>query len=133
MGYKLALEKAGAKVLEFKEFGSWQGDWYAKVKFKGKIGWINGCYGSCSGCDAFQAEFDYDDFYGCEEHRYDKQENCKECKKHKKDYYKRLAEFGARYLEDIKTQKEIEEEAAKYANFSLEDEEALIWLKENKI
>ncbi len=59
MGYQSCLEKAGAKVFDFKEFGSYQGDWLAFVEYNGEKGIVKGSYGSCSGCDAFQAEFDY--------------------------------------------------------------------------
>jgi hypothetical protein len=58
VSYELAIERAGAEVLLFKEFGSYQGDWLAKVVYEGKQMWIHGSYGSCSGCDAFQSEFD---------------------------------------------------------------------------
>jgi len=46
MSYQIALEAAGAKILAFKEFGSYQGDWWAKVTYKNEMGWIKGCYGS---------------------------------------------------------------------------------------
>lgn len=59
--YQGALEAAGAKVLQFESFGSYQGEWWAKVEYQGKTGWINGGYGSCSGCDSFQGEFGYSD------------------------------------------------------------------------
>ena len=36
MSYQMALEMAGATVLEYKEFGSYQGDWFAKVEYQGK-------------------------------------------------------------------------------------------------
>ena len=55
----MCLEKAGAEVLAFKEFGDYQGSWYALVKYKGETGIASGGYGSCSGCDSFQAEFDW--------------------------------------------------------------------------
>ena len=61
MSYREALEAAGAEVLEFAEFGSYQGDWWAKVKVNDEVGFIHGYYGSCSGCDAFEAEFGFDD------------------------------------------------------------------------
>ena len=35
MGYMASLEMAGAKVLSFKEFGSYQGTWLAIVEFNG--------------------------------------------------------------------------------------------------
>ena len=50
MSYCQALEAAGAKILQFKSFGSYQGDWWAKVEYNGEIGWVAGSYGSCSGC-----------------------------------------------------------------------------------
>lgn len=58
MGYSEALEKAGCEILDFKEFGSYQGTWLAFVKYNGERGIVEGSYGSCSGCDSFQAEFD---------------------------------------------------------------------------
>ena len=78
MSYEMCLEKAGAKVLAFQEFGSYQGEWYALVEYKGDRGWIEGSYGSCSGCDAFESEFGYHD--GTDE---------------------QYAEFGRSYLETI--------------------------------
>lgn len=61
MGYSEALEKAGCKVIDFNEFGSYQGTWLAFVEYNGEKGIVQGSYGSCSGCDAFQAEFDWSD------------------------------------------------------------------------
>lgn len=58
MGYTEALEATGAKVKEYKEFGSYQGTWIAIIE-DGRF--IEGSYGSCSGCDSFQAEFGYSD------------------------------------------------------------------------
>lgn len=57
--YQSALEAAGCVVHVFKEFGSYQGKWYAYVTHNQETGFITGWYGSCSGCDAFEAEFDY--------------------------------------------------------------------------
>jgi len=61
MSYELTLEKAGAEVLQSKYCGSYQGDWYAIVKYKGEIGVVEGSYGSCSGCDHFEGTFGYND------------------------------------------------------------------------
>lgn len=63
MSYKMCLEKAGAKIIACKRFGSYQGEWYALVEYNGERGWVEGSYGSCSACDAFEAEFgwSYDD------------------------------------------------------------------------
>jgi hypothetical protein len=101
MSYCEAMEAAGAEILAFQEFGSYQGDWWAKVRFEGETGWVTGGYGSCTGCDAFQAEFSYAYDGKCQEHRYEYREvfpECALCETAKKDYQKRLAEFGLSYL-----------------------------------
>jgi len=59
MSYQEAIEKAGAKIHAFHSFGSYQGDWWAKVTFKKITGWVHGYHGSCSVCDAFEKEFNY--------------------------------------------------------------------------
>ena len=79
MSYKSALIAAGAEVLEFMSFGKYSGTWYAKVKYEGETGWTSGWFGSCTICDAFEAEFGYDD-------------------DEKPDYQERLADFGRGYL-----------------------------------
>ena len=58
--YESALEAAGLKVLAFEMFGSYQGDWLARVKRGRKLGWIAGSFGSCSYCDALEAELGYE-------------------------------------------------------------------------
>ncbi|MGL5727496.1 MAG: hypothetical protein ACRCYD_06540 [Plesiomonas sp.] len=77
--YIEALRAAGCEIIEYKEYGSYQGEWIAIVKVDGEIGVVEGCYGSCSGCDAFESEFGYSD-------------------EDKPDYKDRLAEFGKTYL-----------------------------------
>lgn len=57
--YHECLEIAGARVLAFESFGSYQGDWWAKVVYGGKTFFVTDYYGSCSGCDAFEAEFEW--------------------------------------------------------------------------
>lgn len=79
MSYCEALEAAGCEVIEFKEYGSYQGEWLALVSVDGEIGVVDGCYGSCSGCDAFYAEFGWSDECG-------------------DDYRERLSDFGKGYL-----------------------------------
>ena len=93
-GYQEALEAAGAKVLTYKAFGSFQGDWYAKVEYQGEEGWIQGSYGSCSVCDAFESEFGYS--YGAEEGESEEA------------YNERLKKFGESYLTVITSQEEQE-------------------------
>jgi hypothetical protein len=101
VSYRDALEKAGATVLAFDEFGDYQGTWLAKVTVGEEIRLITGSYGSCSGCDSFQAEFDFrgHDCLG-REYEYPSDEaaakGCEECLK----YQREVADFGRRYLDD---------------------------------
>lgn len=107
MGYSEALEAAGAKVLEYKQFGSYQGDWLAFVEYNGEKGIAQGSYGSCSGCDAFEAEFSYYDQEPTEENgKYykggwaDPDDECtkEEYDKIKAAYQQKLSDFGLHYL-----------------------------------
>jgi len=81
MGYVAALTAAGCNVLEFETTGSYQGEWYALVEYEyeDEVGLIEGSYGSCSACDAFEAEFGYWD-------------------NEKDNYQERLVNFGKTYL-----------------------------------
>lgn len=78
MSYDTALEAAGMEVLEYVEFGSYQGDWLCLIRDNGVLCVAEGCYGSCDYCDSFQNEFGY----GSD----------------KEDYEERLADFGRGYL-----------------------------------
>lgn len=97
MSYREALEATGATVHAFDEFGSYQGDWWAKVTHEGSTFWVNGSFGSCSGCDAFEAEFGYNSYEECEDH-YNAKDNCTACTLAKAAYKAKLAEFGKGYL-----------------------------------
>lgn len=57
--YEDILHRIYDEVLFYNEYGSYQGDWLAKVKKGDEEFWLWGWYGSCSGCDWFQAEADY--------------------------------------------------------------------------
>jgi glutaredoxin len=135
-GYQSALEAAGATVLAFKEFGSYQGEWWAKVRHKRKTRWVCGSYGSCSGCDAFEAEFGYNEDR-CEEHRYDwedeKSPACDACKAAKASATEKLAKFGAVYLEDTKTQSEAEKEALRNLDWDSDAQPMVDWLRANAL
>ena len=109
-GYELALTMAGAKVLAFQEFGSYQGRWWAYCERAGARFFITDYFGSCSGCDAFEGQF----LYTADE---------------REDYAYRLVQFGREYLENPLGQEEAEKEAARYAEESLEDENMLAWVK----
>lgn len=79
MSYESALIAAGCEVIEFIEFGCYQGEWLALVRKDGEIGVCEGSYGSCSYCDAFESEFGYGEINA-------------------PDYQSRLADFGNGYL-----------------------------------
>lgn len=112
MSYQKTLEKAGAKVLEFKEFGSYQGEWWAKVEFNNQIGWVNGAYGSCSGCDAFEAELGFESDQ-CDEHRYTLfKGNCDNCRIVSDNLEARYIKFGLSYLHNIMSQEEAEQKVS---------------------
>lgn len=133
--YETCIELAGAKVIVFKEFGSYQGDWWGKVEYKGNTGWVNGSYGSCSVCDAFQAEFGYDGHYEYEEsyneyHDYfDLKDGCEKCEELKK----RMVEFGKQYLDNIMSQEEAEEKASENLDWDMDAQEMLNFIRENAI
>lgn len=137
MSYQTALEAAGAEVLQFEQFGSYQGDWFAKVRVNGVEGWIHGYYGSCSGCDAFEGEFGYDYDYDYEhEHgenvsQYSPEfrDGCEQCA----DLKKRLAEFGASYLDDVLTQVQAEAMAEKNLEWDYDAKDMLAFLKANPL
>ena len=108
MGYSETLEAAGAKVLAFQEFGSYQGNWYAVVDYNGEIGVAEGSYGSCSVCDAFEAEFGCGDEPPIEKDgKYfrnnwvDDEITKEEYDQLKSDYQTKFSNFGADYLRNI--------------------------------
>lgn len=113
MGYSEALTAAGARVLEYNEFGSYQGTWGAIVDYQGKIGLVTGSYGSCSVCDAFQSEFFYNG--PCTQRRDGKWENTfgsvvskEEASVCNTKYEEKLAEFGASYLHTILEREDVQ-------------------------
>lgn len=109
MSYEKALNAAGAKVIQFKEFGSYQGDWLALVEVEGKLQWVQGCYGSCSGCDAFEDEFGWRDLpESVGESFWDGSEYRQAAESDVEAYRVRLAEFGKTYLNGSMTQEQIE-------------------------
>lgn len=131
MGYQLAMEVAGATVHAFKEFGSYQGTWLAKVTYQDQTGWVEGWYGSCTGCDAFQGEFGYDsrpvlgerDIWGGEMGWL-----CVE-QTHVDAYDNRLKEFGLRYLSNqFLSQEELEARLSRSVAEQDWDDEASLML-----
>lgn len=108
MSYQEALVAAGCDVLQFEEFGSYQGEWLALVSHGGFTGIVEGSYGSCSGCDAFESEFGYDFNLDC----YDSE---------KPDYQQRLAEFGNSYLPPVSASDWISMQEARLKRHTDED------------
>jgi len=122
-GYHTSLVAAGAQVLSFYMYGDYQGAWLAHVESPdGRTGWIRGAYGSCSGCDAFEAEFGYDvhsyekhpEIYGSIVLRGTFVDGCEECAELKE----RLIKFGQAYLTELETADEIGEEFVKDSYWS---------------
>jgi hypothetical protein len=121
------MEVAGAVLLAHNEFGTYNGAWWARVNWIGKIGWVHGSYGSCPICDAFEAEFDtsYHDIGNDTHSVYNLFAGCRECK----DVQFRMVWFGCKYLDDILSQEDAERIAGKHADESNEDYEALEFVK----
>jgi hypothetical protein len=111
MSYQDALTAAGANVIAFQEFGDWQGSWVALVEYKGERGWVQGSFGSCDHCDAFEAEFGWD----AEE---------------EEDYQERLASFGESYLGGLQTTEQVAEYFDRNAEWDSDSEEAADWIRE---
>lgn len=112
MSYQEALKAAGARVIAYEHFGDWQGSWLALVKYQGQQGWVQGAFGSCDYCDAFQAEFDWDSDFACE------------------DVQSRLAQFGRGYLNDLQTTKQILRQYNADSSWDSDSEDAAFWIRE---
>ena len=110
ISYRDSLEAAGARVVDFNKFGDHQGSWLALVEYRGECGWVQGAYGSCDECDAFQREFDWDA---------DEAE----------DYPQRLATFGRNYLDDIQTTEQVLRQYDDAADWDSESESAAVWVR----
>lgn len=123
MSYRSALERAGATVDAFERFGTYQGDWYAHVTLPdGRIGWIIGSFGSCPTCDAFEREFG--DRPGmCVEHYYmlgERAGGCDACLDAEAAHHNKLVAFGERCFEDLVSDAEAEQIAARDVEWDLD-------------
>ena len=127
--YVTALKAAGAEVHEFKEFGSYQGEWFALVTANGQRGWIQGSFGSCSGCDAFEAEFGWKCDPYCNDHLYDERKDCPACHAAREGYDQKLREFGRPYVEGMQTADEILKVLDDHASWDDESREAAQWIR----
>jgi hypothetical protein len=130
MSYKAAMEAAGARVIAFETFGSYQGDWFAHVEYTGVTGIVQGCYGSCSHCDAFESEFGYREDECNERYAEGRQaETCTGCSVARADYQERLAAFGREYLDNIVTKEEAMKYAKRNEEWDMEAKEMIDWLE----
>jgi len=112
--YKESLEAAGAEVLAFESFGSYQGDWVALVNYNGTKGWVSGYYGSCSGCDAFEAEIGYTS------------------DEDSIDYKERVKQFGEGYLEHILNTEDMLKNASKNLDWDMDAQKMVDFINNNK-
>jgi len=113
--YAKALEAAGAKVLLFKEFGSYQGDWLALVVLPDRSGWVRGSFGSCSGCDAFESEFGW-----------------KDEKEDPEEYNIKLKAFGENYLEQIMNDEEALKEVSRNLDWDTDAQGMVDFINKHK-
>jgi len=138
MDYKDALIAAGAEVLAYETFGSYQGDWWAKVNYEGKQFWVRGSYGSCSGCDALQHDFGWRLSAGCEDHEYTYDDKtiaaCSACQAVLADNEGKFAAFGKGYLTDeIYDQAGAEAKAAENLDWDQDARQMWDFLRTNSI
>lgn len=133
MGYRSALQAAGAKVKAFQDFGSYQGDWYALVEYNGETGWVHGWYGSCSGCDSFEGEFGYGMPESVGMNFYDEETGeWRDAIQEDVDAYReRLAAFGRTYLDGLLSQKAVEKIASENKDWDEDAPKMLSFLKEH--
>jgi hypothetical protein len=103
--YERAIALNGAEVLACKYFGSYQGDWWCLVLYEGKMGWVTGAFGSCSGCDAYLNEFAYEE-----------------------PSVEQLKEFGKSYLDVILTLEQAIKEASQNIDWDGEAQEMVQFL-----
>jgi hypothetical protein len=128
MSYEIALEAAGAKVVAIKDFGDYQGTWIAKLE-DGR--YVSGSFGSCPGCDAFEAEFGYHKGT-CALHYWKYDNNCSDCLSAKVDYDKRLTNFGLSYLDDAKSYVDMLKEVSLNLDWDSDANGMVTWLKEQE-
>ena len=133
-GYQGALLLAGAEVLAFECFGSYQGDWLAKVRINGQIRWVHDYFGSCSYCDAFEHDLGGKFEHSCADNRYHNPvyrgftSGCAQCQKAKEA----IGEFGKRYLEDAVEFDEVRSQVVKNAEWDMDAQKMVTWLDEHR-
>jgi hypothetical protein len=138
MPYIEALKQAGAEVLANKRFGSYQGDWVVKLSYNGVNGWTIFGFGSCSGCDSYEARFSRVENHAHEDNKYfspdchieearNMSSKCQPCAV----FLNELSDFGKEYLDDVMTQEEAEAKASENIEWDMEAGEMLAFIKGN--
>ena len=61
--YDIVAKARGQEVIWWEKFGGYQGEWVLIAKDKKNFYIYKDWYGSCSGCDSFEAEFGYSSAY----------------------------------------------------------------------
>lgn len=105
--YPKALVAAGAVIHAHERFGTYEGTWCAHVTYGQSTGWVMSYFGSCSGCDAFEAEFGYED----------------------REDIEKLAAFGEGYLGGLLTQEQAEERASENISWDSDAQAMLDFIK----
>jgi hypothetical protein len=133
MSYEYAMKMAGATIHRFEMYGSYQGDWLAEVSYNGQRGFVHGSYGSCSGCDAYQAECEgfSHNAVGDEEvsdwhwGSYEDHPECEKCR----EALQSIAAFGRSYLGNILSKEEMVEELEKGLEWAWDKSETMSKLR----
>lgn len=126
LDYGDCLRAAGYDVVAYQEFGSYQGDWWAKVvKPTGERGWVHGYFGSCSGCDAIQATFGYG--FGKDGQR----DDGVWVVRFTDEEWERVAEFGAGEADEFYAQADAETEASAHSSWDLEAGAVVAFIRDN--
>lgn len=135
MSYEKALIAAGAKMIAFKEFGSYQGEWYALVEYNGERGWVSGGYGSCSACDAFEGEIGHESVDAVGEQIWDRSqgEYRDATEADVAEWQNKIAAFGKTYLDGLMTQEQAERAASEGWAYGCEDGEIITFVKSNPV
>lgn len=97
-------------------------------------GWVHGSFGSCSGCDAFEFEFESSYLHSTEEEDHDTLydevvEGCEACA----GVLKRLILFGKGYLGHIMTQEEAKRIASENLEWDVDSEKMVEFIRTHSI
>jgi len=128
VSYIEAMERAGAAVKDSEYFGSYQGEILAHVEYDGLDGFVAVSYGSCSGCDWYEAEVPYQ--RGCYEHRYDERpDTCDDCARVQANIDSIIVKIGESILDGIMSADAMIAELSKRAEWDSEARGMIAWVQ----